>query len=96
MMTNERQTNLWDALVESPEEAANLQVRSTLMREITRKVRSWGLAQKDAAQRLNVTQPRLNDLLKGQIDKFSLDALVKMLHGAGLQIEVIVKDRSEA
>ena len=96
MMTDERQTNLWDAFVESPEEAANLQVRSTLMREITRKVRSWELAQKDAAHRLNVTQPRLNDLLKGKIDKFSLDALVKMLPGAGLQIEVIVKERSAA
>ncbi|KPB20052.1 Phage DNA-binding protein [Pseudomonas savastanoi] len=54
------------------------------------------LAQKDAALRLKVTQPRLNDLLKGKIDKFSLDALVKMLPGAGLQIEVTVKERSEA
>ncbi|SFO59810.1 Predicted DNA-binding protein, contains XRE-type HTH domain [Pseudomonas syringae] len=96
MMTNERHANIWDALVESPEEAENLQLRSTLMRALTRKVRSWELAQKEAALRLKVTQPRLNDLLKGKIDKFSLDALVKMLPGAGLQIEVTVKERSAA
>ncbi|KAA3528111.1 XRE family transcriptional regulator [Pseudomonas sp. ST1] len=96
MMTNERHANIWDTLVESPEEAENLQLRSTLMRALTRKVRSLELAQKDAALRLKVTQPRLNDLLKGKIDKFSLDALVKMLPGAGLQIEVTVKERSEA
>ncbi len=44
----------------------------------------------DAAARLGVTQPRLNDLLKGKIDKFSLDALVNMLGHAGMRVEVSV------
>jgi len=43
-----------------------------------------------------VTQPRLNDLLKGKIDKFSLDALVNLLAGADLQIEVEIKARDAA
>jgi predicted XRE-type DNA-binding protein len=92
-MANERYTSVWDALVDSPEEAANLRVRSKLMRELTRAVRSWDLSQKEAAQRMNVTQPRLNDLLKGKIDKFSLDALVNMLAGANLKIDVSVSVR---
>ncbi|PBQ17428.1 XRE family transcriptional regulator [Pseudomonas congelans] len=95
-MTNELQANIWDGLVGSQEEAANLQLRSTLMRAITQKVRSWELAQKDAALVLRVSQPRLNDLLKGKIDKFSLDALVRLLASAGLEIEVIVKEQSTA
>lgn len=94
MMTDERQANLWEALVESPEEAENLRLRSMLMRAITREVKSWELSQKEAAQRLHVTQPRLNDLLKGKIDKFSLDALVNMLTNANLQIEVTVNPKA--
>jgi predicted XRE-type DNA-binding protein len=90
-MANERSTSVWDALVDSPEEAENLRLRSKLMRAITRTVKAWNVSQKEAAQQLHVTQPRLNDLLKGKIDKFSLDALVNMLASANLEIDVTVK-----
>ncbi|WP_081798204.1 XRE family transcriptional regulator [Pseudomonas sp. RL] len=90
-MANERYSSVWDALVESPEEAENLRVRSTLIRAVTDVVNSWGVTQKEAAERLHVTQPRLSDLLKGKIDKFSLDALVNLLAKADLQIEIKVK-----
>jgi predicted XRE-type DNA-binding protein len=39
---------------------------------------------------LGVTQPRLNDLLKGRIDKFSLDALINHATKAGLDVKVEV------
>lgn len=93
-MANERDTSIWDALVDSPEEAENLRIRAKLMRVITKQVKGWEVAQKDAAARLHVTQPRLNDLLKGKIDKFSLDALVNMLANANLEIEITVKPRA--
>lgn len=93
-MANERSNSVWDALVDSPEEAENLRVRSKLMRAISRTVKSWEMSQKDAAERLHVTQPRLNDLLKGKIDKFSLDALVNMLANADLEIEIDVKQKA--
>lgn len=93
-MANERSNSVWDALVDSPEEAENLRVRSKLMRAISRTVKSWGGSQKEAAERLHVTQPRLNDLLKGKIDKFSLDALVNMLANADLEIEIDVKPKA--
>lgn len=94
MMANERCTSVWDALVDSPEEAENLRVRAKLMKAITRAVRAWGVSQKEAAERLHVTQPRLNDLLKGKIDKFSIDSLVNMLSGADLEIEVAVRSKA--
>jgi len=74
-----------------PEEAQNLLLRSELMTRIERYVKASDLKQKDAAVRLGVTQPRLNDLLKGKIEKFSLDALVNMLGHAGMRIELSVK-----
>lgn len=73
------------------QEAQNLLLRSDLMTRIERYVGSSGLTQKDAAARLGVTQPRLNDLMKGKIEKFSLDALVNMLGHAGMRVEFSVK-----
>ena len=74
-----------------PEEAQNLLLRSDLMTRVERYVEASGLSQKDAAARLGVTQPRLNDVLKGKIEKFSLDALVNMLGHAGMRVELSVK-----
>lgn len=93
-MANERFDSVWDALVDSPEEAENLRLRSKLMRVLTKTVRSWDLPQKDAARKLHVTQPRLSELLNGKIDKFSLDALVNLLACANLEVEVIVKPKA--
>ena len=93
-MANERASSVWDALVDTPEEAENLRVRSPLMRAIRQFVKTWDVSQKEAAQRLHITQPRLNDLLKGKIDKFSLDALVNMLAGANLEIEVHISHKA--
>jgi predicted XRE-type DNA-binding protein len=93
MMANERSGSVWDALVDSPEEAENLRLRSQLMRILTRTVRSWDLPQKEAARRLHITQPRLSELLNGKIDKFSLDALVNLLASANLEIDITVKPK---
>ncbi len=93
-MASERATSVWDALVDTPEEAENLRLRSQLMRAITTVVKGWEVSQTEAAARLEVTQPRLNDLLKGKIDKFSLDALVNMLAGANLELEVRISDKA--
>lgn len=75
----------------SPEEAQNLHLRSELMTRIELFVKRSGKTQTDAARALGITQPRLNDLLRGKIDKFSLDALVNMLGHAGMRVELRVK-----
>jgi len=69
-----------------------MRVRAELMVEIERYVRDSGLSQAEAAKKLGVTQPHLNDLLRGKIDKFSLDALVNILGKAGKQVSVRVKN----
>ena len=58
---------------------------------IERYVKTSGLKHKDAAAHLGVTPPRLNDLLKGKIGKFSLDALVNMLGHVGARVKLNVK-----
>ena len=61
------------------------------MLRLERFVKDQGLTQSDAAKVLGVTQPRLNQLLKGKIEIFSLVALVKMLAKAGLRVEMRIK-----
>jgi predicted XRE-type DNA-binding protein len=68
--------NVWDALSDSPEEAATMKIRSDVMIAINDTIRAWDTTQAQAASRLGVTQPRLNDLLQGKINKFSLDTLL--------------------
>lgn len=83
--------SVWDALEDSPAEAANMRLRSELMIAVQEAVGMWGLTQIEAARRLDVTQPRLNDLLRGRIGKFSLDALILLAERAGLSVRVQIE-----
>jgi predicted XRE-type DNA-binding protein len=78
----------WSALEENPEEAINMRMRSNLLIAIEQEVRGWELTQAAAARRLHTTQPRLNDLLRGRVDKFSLDMLVNLARQAGLNVRL--------
>ncbi len=83
--------SVWDALEDSPAEAANMRMRSELMIAVQQVVAGWSLTQVEAARRLDVTQPRLSDLLRGRIGKFSLDALILLAERAGLSVHVQIE-----
>jgi predicted XRE-type DNA-binding protein len=80
--------SVWDALEETPEEAANMRLRSELAVAVRGAVEGWHLTQAQAARRLGVTQPRLNDLLRGRVARFSLDALIGLAERAGLVVRI--------
>jgi len=80
--------NVWDALEDSPEDAAIMTMRSNVMIAIKDKVRSWNTTQARAARRLGMTQPRLNDLLRGKVNKFSLDTLMTLASRSGLKVKI--------
>ena len=84
--------SVWDAIEPSKAEAANMKARAELMIAIHKTVLDWNITQTAAAKRLGLTQPRLNDLLKGRITKFSLDALVNHATHAGVDVKVKVKN----
>jgi len=74
-----------------PVEAENLRVRADLMIELTRLIEERGLTQKAAAKLLGVSQPRVSDLVRGKIERFSVDTLIAMLAAAGVQVRVTTK-----
>jgi predicted XRE-type DNA-binding protein len=80
--------NVFDALCDTAAEAANMKARAELTVGIRERVRAWGIPQEEAAKRLGLTRPRLNDLLRGKIDKFSLDALVNIATAAGYTLHI--------
>jgi predicted XRE-type DNA-binding protein len=91
---SQRFDSVWDAIEANPEEAAGLKARSELMCAIQRRVGAWKVTQAQSAKRLGVTQPRLNDLLRGRIDKFSLDALMNLAARAGLSVSLKITRRA--
>lgn len=86
--------NAFQDLGFSPEEAANLKVRSTLVGGIRRIIEDRALKQAQAAELFGVTQPRISDLMRGKIELFSIDALINMLAHAGHDVEITVEPRA--
>jgi len=84
--------NVWDAIEDTPGAAANMTMRSDLLIALRNAVEGWGLTQAEAARRLGVTQPRLNDVLRGRISNFSLDALISLAEKAGLSLRLEIGD----
>lgn len=84
--------NVFDALARSPAEAANMKARAELTAAIKVRVLAWDVPQQAAAVRLGISRPRLNDLLRGKMGKFSLDALVNLATAAGLTFEVRIAE----
>lgn len=80
--------SVWDAIADTPGEAANLRARAELMRQIAAIVKAKRWTQTEAARRCGVTQPRINDLLRGRVSRFSLDALVNIAAAIGRRVRV--------
>jgi predicted XRE-type DNA-binding protein len=89
-MSNERFVSVWDAIEDTPAEAANMKLRSALMMALKEHIARAGLSQSQAAKLFGVTQPRVSDLMRGKINLFGLDSLVNMASAAGLHVEMRV------
>jgi predicted XRE-type DNA-binding protein len=80
-------TSVWDAIADSAEDAENLRVRAQLMDKIIAVIGRKGWTQVEAARQCGTTQPRMNDLMRGPISRFSLGALVKITASLGYRLK---------
>jgi predicted XRE-type DNA-binding protein len=87
-------SNAWDALEDDPVERERLKMRSLLLSALEDRVRSWHVTQAEAARRLGISQPRLNDLLRHRFGKFSLGALFDLATRAGIQIRLKIDGKA--
>lgn len=84
MTKQQRFNSVWDAIEDTPQEAASMRARSTLMIDIAALIRLQGLTQAEAAELFGVSQPRISDLIRGKINLFSVDTLINMAATAGM------------
>jgi predicted XRE-type DNA-binding protein len=90
-MRRQKFGNVWDALEDSPATASNMTMRSDLLIALQQRIATWKVTQAEAARRLEITQPRLNDLLRGRIAKFSLDALINLANRADIHVRLRIE-----
>jgi predicted XRE-type DNA-binding protein len=83
--------NVFEDLGFEAEEAVNLKVRADLMLDLRRYIHERGWTQAEAATFFGETQPRISNLLKGEISRFSIDKLINLLARAGLEVQVETK-----
>ena len=83
--------NIFEDLGFEAEEAANLKVRTDLMLDLRRYIQERGWTQAEAATFFSETQPRISNLLKGEVSRFSIDKLINLLARAGLEVHVETK-----
>ena len=90
-MSKKQFASVWDAIVDTPEEAENMKLRSSLMIALKAHLERVGSSQSEAAKIFGVTQLRVSDLVRGKINLFGLGALVNMAAAAGLHVEMTVQ-----
>ena len=84
-MTDKQQfSSVWNAISDTPQEAASMRARSALMMCLSEVIREQGMTQAQAADLFGVTQPRISDLMRGKFNLFSLDTLIDMAATAGM------------
>ncbi len=94
MMKMARYSNVFDALEDDPAVAENLKIRAQLMHDLRDYIQDNELTQSKAAALFGVDQPRVSDLVRGKIDKFTIDMLVSMLVKAGKHVDVRITDQA--
>ena len=91
MSNEQRFASVWDAIEDTPQQAASMRARAELMMAMQGWVTASGKTQAEAARLFGITQPRMSDLMRGKISLFSLEALMDMATVAGLEPHVTIK-----
>ena len=86
-----RNPSVWEAIENTLQEAAAMRARADLMIALQERLTALRLTQAESAALLGVTQPRVSDLVRGKIDRFSIDTLVDMLAHGGVRVGVTLR-----
>jgi predicted XRE-type DNA-binding protein len=98
LMTNivKGSSNIFEDLGFDKEEAINLKIRADLMLDLRNFILSKNWTQAEAAIFFGETQPRISNLMNGDIERFAIDKLVQMLSQAGMDVRVLVTPSKSA
>jgi predicted XRE-type DNA-binding protein len=80
--------NIFELFTADPVEYNMKHLKVQLFAALTKLIREKSWTQTEAAQELNVSSPRMSNLFKGHLEKFSIDALIEMLVRIGYKLDV--------
>jgi predicted XRE-type DNA-binding protein len=72
-------------------DAEKLKIKTGLVIEIRKAMRSLGLTQQDAAKRMGISQPKVSDMMRGDFTNLSERKLMDCLTRLGYDIEIKVR-----
>ena len=72
-------------------DADKLKIKSGLVIEIRKAMRSLGLTQTEAAKRMGISQPKVSDMMRGDFTNLSERKLMDCLTRMGYDIEIKVR-----
>lgn len=74
-------------------DADEMLVKAELVHQISSIVRRRRLTQVQAAELLGISQPKVSELLRGNLRGFSLERIARFLNALGQDIEIRVKPK---
>ena len=74
-------------------DADKLKIKTGLVLEIRKAMRSLGMTQLEAAKRMGITQPKVSDMMRGDFSNLSERKLMDCLTRLGYDIEIKVRPR---
>ncbi len=77
-------------------DAEKLKIKTGLVIEIRKAMRSLGLTQQEAAKRMGITQPKVSDMMRGDFANLSERKLMDCLTRLGYDIEISVRPANAA
>jgi predicted XRE-type DNA-binding protein len=86
--------NVFEDLGFEQKEATNLKIRADLMLCLRKFIQSKNWTQAEAAIFFGETQPRISNLMNGDIERFAIDKLIQMLSQAGMDIRILVTQQT--
>ena len=72
-------------------DAEKLKIKTGLVIEIRKAMKSLGLTQQEAAKRMGITQPKVSDMMRGDFTNLSERKLMDCLTRLGYNIEISVR-----
>jgi predicted XRE-type DNA-binding protein len=88
--------NVFEDIGFSKREAAELQVKAELTRQIYNRIKSLGLTQLQASRRLGISQPDVSKLVNARFTGYSTDRLIALLNALNVDVDIVVRPRSSA
>ncbi len=73
------------------EQSDELLARAKLLHEVGSLIKASSLSQKDVAQKLGITQPKVSMLVSGRLSAFSTETLLHYLSILGCDVQIKVK-----